>query len=261
MLESAFRSKHIAHEAKTVTDSRSPNALARTLLVDADDTLWENSIYYLECAQRFQEYMAALGCDLDAALRALRAAELEAVPAHGYGPQGFVSALGMACCRLLADAGQPATHKLIADARIIGDAVLDIPIVLLPGVATTLVALRPSTWLILVTKGERAVQGRKLERSGLAGLFDAVYIEHEKHAALYRRIVDEQALDSARTWMAGNSPRSDINEAVRAGLPAIFIPHSATWVGELAEIESPDQVVTLHSFAELLTLFEIPPQG
>jgi len=52
-----------------MVDPRTPHSLARALLVDADDTLWEGSIYYQQCAERFRDYMVAFGCDPDEALR------------------------------------------------------------------------------------------------------------------------------------------------------------------------------------------------
>jgi len=39
-------------------------------------------------------------------------------------------------------------------------------------------------------------------------------------------------------WMVGNSPRSDINPALEAGLNAVFIPHPATWELEHDEVRS-----------------------
>jgi putative hydrolase of the HAD superfamily len=38
--------------------------------------------------------------------------------------------------------------------------------------------------------------------------------------------------------MIGNSPKSDINPALEAGLNAVFVPHAHTWVLEKQEIEA-----------------------
>ena len=40
------------------------------------------------------------------------------------------------------------------------------------------------------------------------------------------------------TWMVGNSPKSDINPALAAGLHAVFIPHDNTWILEHEELAS-----------------------
>jgi putative hydrolase of the HAD superfamily len=54
--------------------------------------------------------------------------------------------------------------------------------------------------------------------------------------------------------MIGNSPRSDINPALAAGLNAIFIPHAQTWVLEHEEIErslGTGKLMELESFGRL----------
>ncbi len=60
------------------------------------------------------------------------------------------------------------------------------------------------------------------------------------------------------TWMIGNSPKSDINPALQAGLNAVFIFHKDTWVLEHAEIAAaPDgqQLLEVESFRKLATIF------
>jgi putative hydrolase of the HAD superfamily len=57
--------------------------------------------------------------------------------------------------------------------------------------------------------------------------------------------------------MVGNSPRSDINPALAAGLKAVYIPHPHTWHLEHEEIEhaGSERVLTLSTFAELRSYF------
>jgi putative hydrolase of the HAD superfamily len=58
--------------------------------------------------------------------------------------------------------------------------------------------------------------------------------------------------------MIGNSPKSDINPAIAAGLNAVFIPHADTWILERAELCSappPQQLLTLERFQLLSELF------
>lgn len=226
----------------------------RALLIDADDTLWENNIFYLRCLAHFQDYMAGLGCDREASARMLEKAERETIPTMGYGPEGYVTALGVACERLLGDG-----HQALAvdGARALGGMVLAMPIIVIPGVEVTLAALRPSSELILVTKGNERVQRDKLARSGLAEYFDGVYAVEEKDAGVYRRIAAERGLYPRHTWMVGNSPRSDINPAIEAGIGAILVPHDHTWTAEVEAIDRPDIVVTLGRFADLGPFFGV----
>ena len=58
--------------------------------------------------------------------------------------------------------------------------------------------------------------------------------------------------------MIGNSPKSDINPALAAGLHAVFIPHDSTWVLEHEVVNQPppgQQLLELPSFAELTRYF------
>jgi putative hydrolase of the HAD superfamily len=78
----------------------------------------------------------------------------------------------------------------------------------------------------------------------------------EKHPAVYEGIVAEHGLDPEQTWMIGNSPKSDINASLDAGLNAVFIPHEMTWSLEHAEISNADgRLIVLTRFTELLEHF------
>lgn len=229
----------------------------RALLIDADDTLWENNILYLRCAAQFEEFMASLGFERDAVGETLAACETDVIPTYGYGPDGFVVSLGLACERLMRQRGQEAGPALLDKARSFGEATLSPPMVLIPGVEPTLTALRPSTLLAMVTKGGEQTQHSKIERSGLGPLFDALYVVPEKDTHTYRRIVSDLALDRSCTWMVGNSPRSDINPATEVGLGGIFIPNDHTWMAEEQDILRPEMVVRLQRFVDLLGFFGI----
>ncbi len=88
----------------------------------------------------------------------------------------------------------------------------------------------------MMTKGNPAEQSGKVERSGLKEYFSAVEIVAEKDESTYRSAIAKYALQADTTWMIGNSPKSDINPALAAGLHAIFIPHGNTWILEHEEV-------------------------
>jgi putative hydrolase of the HAD superfamily len=105
---------------------------------------------------------------------------------------------------------------------------------------------------MLVTKGHPEEQRLKIERSGLESRFAATAVVHEKAVDTYRAIAQERELDATRTWMIGNSPRSDINPALQAGLNAVFIPHEHTWRLEKEEVIPADgRLLILRRFGEL----------
>ena len=66
--------------------------------------------------------------------------------------------------------------------------------------------------------------------------FTAIEVVAEKDVAAYRRVVEKFGLMPEITWMIGNSPKSDINPALEAGLHAVFVPHDKTWMLERDEL-------------------------
>ena len=59
-------------------------------------------------------------------------------------------------------------------------------------------------------------------------------------------------------WMIGNSPKSDINPALAAGLHAVFLFHTDTWVLEHAAVDTAPKgqhLIELDAFAKLREIF------
>lgn len=226
-----------------------------TLIIDADDTLWETEIFYEQCIASFGEMMAMYGHDQEEAERTVDEVERERVPLVGYGPQEFADNLAIAYERLCARYGKAVEQELSAAVYELGQLVAEPPLILLDGVAEALPWLDERFQLILLTKGDENVQTTKLARSGLESHFDGVHVVREKDTTVFRQLIAQYGLESERTWMVGNSPRSDINPALEAGIGAVHIPHSSTWSFEQQEIAAPDRVVVLRNFGELRTLF------
>jgi putative hydrolase of the HAD superfamily len=118
-------------------------------------------------------------------------------------------------------------------------------------VEACLEALQRHHRLILLTKGDDRVQREKLARSGLGPYFEGVHVVWEKDADVFRDLVAQYDLEPERTWMVGNSPRSDVNPAVEAGIGGVYVPHSNTWELEIEGLVTSDRVTVLERFAEL----------
>jgi putative hydrolase of the HAD superfamily len=225
-----------------------------SLIFDADDTLWDSNVHFLEAFDEFVEAFAAVGLSVarDAIKSALRVAELDLIQTHGYGRGPYVMALHRAATEL---ASVETLDALRCEIDLIGSRLIERHCELLPGVEETLVELGERHTLMLFTKAQRDEQMRKLQRTGLDRLFSRIETPREKDVDAYRRLVRDASLDASRTWMIGNSPRSDINPAVRAGLRAVYIPYPHTWELEHEEIEFDERIVELSSFRGLLDLF------
>src|SRR6202022_875897 len=138
----------------------------------------------------------------------------------------------------------------------LGQRIASQPVQLMADVAETVSYLAERHDLMLLTKGHPEEQRLKMERSGLESRFTATAVVHEKAVDTYRAIVDERQLDPTRTWMIGNSPRSDINPALQAGPTPVFIPHDTPWRLKKEEVVPADgRLLILHAFSELRSLF------
>jgi putative hydrolase of the HAD superfamily len=231
------------------------SVLPQTLLIDADDTLWENNIYFERAIASFIAYLnrhqhapAEVRC-------VLNECEHATIAAHGYGMASFERSLIDCFTKLMQAPPTEEQRRCIAGfARSIAEQAIE----LLPGVADTLPLLAKRHRLILVTKGNVREQRKKLDRSGIHMHFTAVEIPPEKHPDAYREILSRHTLAPAATWMIGNSPRSDINPALAAGLHAVYVHHPNTWVLEhddLVDPVPPQRLLQLDSFATLAAHF------
>lgn len=224
------------------------------LLIDADDTLWENNVYFERAFAEFVDFLDHSHLDATQIRAIFDEMEIANIRVNGYGAANFARNLAQ-CYRHLAErAVEPQEIDYILS---FGQRILDQPIEVIPGVVETLEYLASRHDLTLCTKGDQEEQKLKIDRSGLGIYFGHTAIVREKDAAAYRRIVEERGLDPAVTWMVGNSPKSDINPALEAGLGAVFIPHAHTWVLEKTDVRqgAGDRLRVLDSFEQLKNLF------
>jgi len=223
------------------------------LIFDADDTLWENNIYFERAFDAFAEYLAHASLAPQQVRDVLDEIEAANNKIHGYGTLNFARNLRQ-CYEHLAerDVSEADLKTVVGFA----EQILECPMEVIEGVPETLEYLAGRHDLTLFTKGHWEEQKLKIDRSGLGACFSHTAIVKEKDAPAYRALVEERGFDPERTWMIGNSPKSDINPALEAGLRAVFVPHAHTWVLEKQEIRPGNgRLLTVERFADLRAHF------
>lgn len=225
-----------------------------TLVIDADDTLWENNIHFEEATDRFLDLVDERGGERQATRERLLQIERRNVPVHGYGTGGFTRSLMDALEEVT---GRRASASDRARILALGHRVRRMPIQFLPGVRETLPLLKRRHRLVLFTKGDPSEQRDKIARSGATMFFHEVEVTAEKKPDDYLRLIDTHEIDRRTGWMVGNSPRSDINPALDVGLGAVYIPHPQTWKFEHEEVQPRQgaRLKILKRFSELLDHF------
>jgi putative hydrolase of the HAD superfamily len=223
------------------------------LIIDADDTLWENNIYFERAFEEFAGFLDHSTLSAREVRDVLDKIEDANAKIHGYGSVNFGRNLRQ-CFERLAERkiGEEEYRTVIGFA----ERILECPMEVIDGVPETLEYLASRHDLTLFTKGHPEEQKLKLDRSELGGYFGHTAIVKEKDRLAYQRLVAERGMDPGRTWMIGNSPKSDVNPAREAGLNAVFIPHAHTWVLEKEEIrDGKGKLLVLEGFRELKEQF------
>jgi putative hydrolase of the HAD superfamily len=224
----------------------------QALLMDADDTLWENNVYFEQAIADFMRLLDHQEMSPSEVRLFLNQVERETILERGYGSHSFAHSLVKTFERLAQQPVTPELHEFIwGFAHRVSTCALE----LIEGVPETLDYLsRRRHHLVLMTKGDFTEQSGKVERSGLKEYFAAVEIVAEKDPGTYKEVVSKYRLEPETTWMVGNSPRSDINPALAAGINAVFVPHDMTWALEHETVNSaPDglRLLQVERFADL----------
>ncbi|MCW5962667.1 MAG: HAD hydrolase-like protein [Bryobacterales bacterium] len=221
----------------------------RHLIIDADDTLWENNVYFERAFQQFAALLNHSALSNREVRRHLDDIEHVNRVRHGYGARQFGRNM-QECFQQLCE--RPCTE---VDLEAVMDIALDImaqPLVLIDGVQQTLAYLQPRYHLTLFTKGDPFEQHNKVRVSGLADFFEEVVVVKEKNEATYHGLLERRGARGDESWMVGNSPKSDINPSLAIGMNAAYIPHPRNWhLEEEPLIPGKGKLLELGSFTEL----------
>src|SRR5690348_11484948 len=148
-----------------------------TLLIDADDTLWENNIFFEKTIEHFISQLEHLGYTRDYVRHILNETERRNIRQHGYGVRSFRRSLEDTYLKL---AGNAARREIVQEIGKMAAELEATPPKIMERVPETLAYLSKRHRLILLSKGEPAEQAGKVERSGLQTYFESIEIVSEK---------------------------------------------------------------------------------
>lgn len=200
----------------------------QVLALDADDTLWENAIYFKAAEEAFYQLMSDQG-PRDVICAKLFHNEIKNLAIYGYGVKSYnLSMIETA----LGYFPESIPTSIMAGILNIGREMLTTPVELLDGVAEVLPFLAEKFRLVLATKGDLMDQERKLQSSGLAPFFHHIEVMSEKSPKAYQALFNKLDLRPQQFLMVGNSLKSDVLPVIKAGASAVHIPHHLTWAFE-----------------------------
>jgi putative hydrolase of the HAD superfamily len=225
----------------------------RHILIDADDTLWENNVYFERATEEFIDFLNHSTLSRDEVRDVLNEFELINSREFGYGSAVYTRSLQDAYRHLVEDnIGEGELETVIQ----FGRRILEQDLELIPHVETTLAHLARTYTLTLCTKGDREEQQLKVDRSGLARFFHQIEIMSEKDEEAYGAILGRLGACPQEAVMVGNSPKSDINPPLAIVMSAVFIPHDHTWQLEHQDVDHDHpRLLVLERFADLVEHF------
>ena len=233
--------------------------MIKLLAIDADDTLWDCQSHFVRVEQEYCRMLADYADKLTVS-KELFKVETANMAELGYGCKAFTLSLVENAVKI-SQGRIPAS--LLLQIQDLGRSLLRLPATPLPEVRETLQILSNNRTLpplggigeglrvVVFTKGEIDDQLHKLERSGLAPLFDDCVVVADKTKEEYMRLCQRYGVDIDEMLSVGNSFKSDVEPVLQLGGYAVHIPFEHLWAHEhMEEYEHPRLRVISH-FGEL----------
>ncbi|HKW02286.1 MAG TPA: HAD family hydrolase [Vicinamibacterales bacterium] len=228
------------------------------VVFDGDDTLWSTEPLYDRARAAARAEVVRAGLDGDEWERIERRVDVENVRHLGFSTERFPLSCVQAYEQLADASGRRRDPDVSHRVRSAAGTVFEQDPPLVPGAREAILALRErGAKLALLTKGDRDLQERRVERSGLADLFDVIRIVAEKPASAFRDVVALLGVKPTDAWSVGNSIRSDIVPAIESGLRAVWID-AHVWEHERFEGSfKHDQMLAIRKVSELPEAIDI----
>ena len=155
----------------------------KVIAFDADDTLWDNELYFQETERKFCELLRDF-LPQHTVSRELLQTEIKNISLYGYGIKAFMLSMIETAIRITDKNIKAETIEKIIS---FGQELLEKPVLLIDGVDEVLKSLKPKYRLVMATKGDLLDQERKLKKSGLAELFHHIEIMSEKKESDFQK--------------------------------------------------------------------------
>lgn len=219
------------------------------VLFDGDNTLWHIEGLYDHARRELVKFISEYGADPREIEAFQRREDARLFSELGYSAARFGTSFENTVRQFIPNATTAQFERAIQVAL----SVFERPANIDPDAPAVLGGLRRSHHLALVTAGEHWVQERRVSAFPWAGLFDAVRIVERKTPELFRDLAKELAIDVARSWVVGDSLRSDVIPALKAGLSAILIANH-NWVEVERDEMQPGNLVVVDRLRDVLPL-------
>lgn len=230
------------------------------ILFDLDDTLIHCNKYFFNVINQFTVLMLEWFQNCPITEKEIRAKQGELdiamVQAEGFSSSHFPASLVLTYRYFIERTGlklNPRHEDLLSK---LGYTAFEQQFEAYPDMKDTLERLSEHHILYLYTGGEKEIQWRKIRQLQLEQYFtDRIFITKHKTTEVMQEIVRNHNLDPTRSWMIGNSIRTDVIPAIESDLNAIHLPVENEWSYNVLELN----IEPKRAFYTLNHLREVPP--
>ncbi|WP_058301955.1 HAD family hydrolase [Gorillibacterium timonense] len=212
------------------------------ILFDMDDTLSHCNIYFDMVIDQFSDQLTTWFASYKIAAGAVKDKQYEidtlGVTELGFTEDHFPISLVETYRYFSKMTGRPESEEEAEGLLQLGRSVYDRNVEPYPDMVETLTRLRDEGHeLFLYTGGVESIQKRKVETLRLGDFFgDRIFIRQHKNSDALEAILRDNQFDRSRSWMVGNSLRTDILPALERGIKAIYVPAIREWDYNIVEL-------------------------
>jgi putative hydrolase of the HAD superfamily len=222
------------------------------VVFDADNTLWEVESLYDDARRSMTDILAGRGIDRSLSSEIQQTIDQNLHRTLGYSAQRFPASFDQTLTYFFPNASNQERMQIKA----IAERVFLRPAIVHEALAEVLTALGGIYRLGIVTAGEQWVQESRLRQFTYRHHFSAIEIVPHKDVATFVAFAQKNAIDTTRSWLVGDSIRSDIIPARAAGFNCILL-RAHNW--HRVEIESMALPAGVFQIAELSEILSIIP--
>ena len=223
------------------------------LIFDGDDTLWRTMPLYDEAKRHFFQLMSRQGFPAKEVEKHFEERDRRNVKSLGFSKRRFGLSMLQTYRQFAHTQRRPVRGSVDRQIIDIRNKIFDAKPKLVPFATMVLESLAPSNRLVLLTKGTKGVQLRRVSTSGLRHFFERIFVVKDKNNATFKQVLHTLKTKPSNAWSVGDSLRSDINPALRYGLNAIWVP-STNWTYEQDVLFSSSRFYKIQSLTEVIAI-------
>jgi putative hydrolase of the HAD superfamily len=226
----------------------------RAIVFDGDDTLWQTEQLYDAARQLARRIVEQAGLDGTLWEPIERKRDVENVASFGHSAARFPASCVQAYEEAATEAGLRPDPQVSAAVAAAARTAFELRAPLMPDARETLSELRErGLKLILLTKGDRGIQQRRIEQSGLGPLFDWIEIVDAKTPEAIIAVLATVGVSPDEALSVGNSIRSDVLPSLAAGVQPVWID-AHVWEYEHADVSAWRDIIRADDLATLLNV-------